>query len=345
MSSGYGDEGRKGARSNALEHLSRTRSDDMGRLSNGNTRKESPRMGSRGRHKQQPSTMEFLANGDVQMMCEPPDDVMNTSTNSNPRNGTIHETAEKPRRTARNRIHHHQEGSQQMRNGGREDRISTMKLVSAGSGNLRVPDSPGGNTKSSSTAIDDLNRIHQRLHQSAEARESPQRSLVVENGVATRPGVVVDVREHLEDRLRQRRSNSNRAAATDAQSFHVCHDVRQDGSRVPSHRSSMQSSGDRSPHKQQPTHRNVNYQSSYEREEQSAERDREPLTERSTPQIISPSKQHSRLQLLASYRSSYEGDEPQSQNSRNGNVVPSEQRGRARDTGVARRGPKSGQTW
>lgn len=346
VSNGYGDgEGRKGARSNALEHLSRTRSNDLEKLSNGNMRmhekKESPRVGGRGRHKQQPSTMEFLANGDVQMMYEAPDDVMNTSTNSNPRNGTIHETAEKPRRAARNRIHHHQESLQQMRGAGRggmtEDRITTMKLVSSGSGNLRVPDSPGGNAKSSSAAIDDLNRIHQRLHQSAEARDSPRSNLVVDNGGATRPGVVVDVREHLEDRLRQRRSNS-----AQAQNLHVSHD---NGSRVPSHRSSMQSSGDRSPHKQQSSHRNVNYQSSYEREEQSAEREREPLNERSTQQIISPSRQHQRLQLLASYRSSYEGDEPQSQNSRNGNVGSSEQRARARDAGLARRGPKPGQTW
>ncbi|KAG0622365.1 hypothetical protein M758_3G092100 [Ceratodon purpureus] len=344
VSSGYGDgEGRKGARSNALEHLSRTRSNDMEKLSNGSTRmhekKESPRVGSRGRHKQQPSTMEFLSNGDVQMMYEAPDDVLNTSTNSNPRNGTIHETGEKPRRAARNRIHHHQESLQQMRGGGRggmsEDRIANMKLVSSGSGNLRVQDSPGGNAKSSSAAIDDLNRIHQRLNQSAEARDSPRSNLVVENGGATRPGVVVDVREHLEDRLRQRRSNS-----AQSQNLHLSHE---NGSRVASHRSSMQSSGDRSPHKQQSSHRSVNYQSSYERDEQSAEREREPLNERSTQQTISPSRQHQRLQLLASYRSSYEGDEPQ--NSRNGNVGSSEQRGRARDAGLARRGPKPGQTW
>jgi hypothetical protein len=336
VSSGYGDEGRKGARSNALEHLRRTGSIDLEKLSNG--KKESPRVGSRGRQKQ---PTDFLANGDVQTMYEAPDDVMNTSTNSNPRNGTIHETAEKPRRAARNRIHHHQESLQQMRGGGRggmsEDRITTMKLVSAGSGNLRVPDSPGGNAKSSAAAIDDLNRIHQRLHQSAEARDSPRSNLVVENGGATRPGVVVDVREHLEDRLRQRRSNG-----AQAQNLLVSHE---NGSRVPSHRSSMQSSGDRSPHKHQSTHRNANYQSSYEREEQSAEREREPLNERNTQQIISPSKQHQRLQLLSSYRSSYEGDEPQTQNSRNGNVLTSEQRARARDAGVARRGPKPGQTW
>lgn len=343
MSNGYGDEGRKGARANAIDHLNRTRSTDSEKLSNGNTRmhekKESPRVGSRGRHKQQPNTMDY---GDAQMIYETPDDVMNTSTNSNPRNGTTHDTAEKPRRTARNRVHHHQESLQQMRGsrgGIGEDRITAMKLVSAGSGNLRVPDSPSGNAKSSSAAIDDLNRIHQRLHQSAEARDSPRGNLVTENGGATPSrGVVVDVREHLEDRLRQRRSNS-----AQAQSLHASHDVRQDGSRVASHRFSMQSSGDRSPHRHQPTHKNVNYQSSYEREEQTAEREREPLNDRSTQQIISPSKQHSRLQLLASYRSSYEGDEPQTQNSRTGNLVPSEQQ-RTRG-GLVRRGSKPGQTW
>lgn len=341
----YGEEkeGRKGARANAADHLARTRSNDMEKLAaNGTMRsyekKGDSRAGSRGRHKHQPSTMEFLSNGDVQMMYETPDEMMTTSTNSNPataRNGAaIHETTEKPRRTARNRIHHHQGA------GRGEDRITTMKVVSSGSGNnLRVPDSPGsGAAKSSSAAIDDLNRIHQRLHQTAEARESPR---VAENG---RSGINVnlDVRDHLEDRLRQRRSNN----------LHASQDV---GSRVPSHRtSSMQSSGDRSPHRQQQSAlRNVNYQSSYEREEQgrqSAEREREPLNEsRSTHQQISPGKQHSRLHHLSSYRSSYEGDEPQTQNSRNGHVIPPERaqelRTRAREAGLSRRGPKPGQTW
>lgn len=334
--SGYGEEkeGRKGARANAADHLARsTRSNEMEKLAavNGNMRKGDSRAGSRGRHKHQPSTMEFLSNGDVQMMYETPDDMMTTSTNSNPtsRNGTttIHDTVEKPKRTARNRIHHHQ-GS-----GRGEDRITPMKVVSSNT-NLRVPDSPG-TTKSSLATIDDLNRIHQRLHQSTDvARDSPR---VVEN---SRSGINVnlDVRDHLEDRLRQRRSNN----------LHSSHDV---GSRVPSQRtSSMQSSGDRSPHKQQqPSLSNVNYQSSYEREEQgrqSAERERdESRSMYQIPTQISPSKQNSRLHHLSSYRSSYEGDEPQTQNSRIGHVIPQELRTRAREAGLSRKGPKPGQTW
>lgn len=327
----YGEEkeGRKGARANAADHLARTRSNDIEKLANLRTYEKSKgdsRAGSRGsRHKHQPSTMEFLSNGDVQMMYETPEESMTTSTNSNPasRNGAVtHGTGEKPRRTARNRIHHHQ-GS-----GRGEDRVTPMKVASSGSGNnLRVPDSP--RTKSPSSAIEDLNRIHQRLHQSAtEARDSPRSH-----------AVNLDVRDHLEDRLRQRRSSN----------LHASQDV---GSRVPSPRtSSMQSSGDRSPHKQQSSLRNVNYQSSYEREEQgrqSSERvsDREPLSEsRQIPTQISPSKQNSRLHHLSTYRSSYEGDEPQTQSSRNGHVIPQELRARAREAGLSRRGPKPGQTW